>query len=77
MKEYFKKQFAIDLIRFVLLAGLVPVGIGIASLWSTYKFQKDYQANILSAQRQQIEATCEQVWQQKHPAKEKEDAGKE
>ena len=61
MKEDMKSQFWVDLVRVLLLGLVVSLGFGASSLWELRRFQKAYQANILSAQRQQIEATCEAI----------------
>jgi uncharacterized membrane protein YgaE (UPF0421/DUF939 family) len=42
---------------------LAAVGAACAFGWNLYSFQKAYQKNILEAQRQNINAYCEQLWE--------------
>jgi len=56
-----KEKIISALINLVALALAIGLGIGGMHLWNTIKFQKAYNDNVLSMQRQQIQATCEEL----------------
>lgn len=58
---------------------LLGVGAGAVFTYNNYQFRKESDQNILNAQRDNIRAYCEQVWEIEHPVveEEKEDANGE
>lgn len=56
-----KEKIYSGLVNVVILFIVLLMGFGAFSIYNTVMFQKAYQANILSAQRGQIAATCEAI----------------
>jgi hypothetical protein len=56
-----KEKILSSFITLVMLAIVLVMGFGAYSLYLTMRFQSAYQDNIISAQRDQIEATCEAI----------------
>jgi hypothetical protein len=53
-----KEHIISGLVTAVVLVFAALAGMGAWSLYGVVQFQKQYQANIIDAQRQNIEATC-------------------
>jgi hypothetical protein len=72
-----KKQivgWAVNLIGTLLV---LAVGFGAYSVYLNIEFQKAYQEQVIQAQRENIQAYCETLWQQTHPEVEEKDEQEE